>query len=192
MSKKTEKRPMNKRILTIPNLLSFFRLLLIPVFIWSYRVKEDRFLATGILLLSGVTDIVDGIIARKFNMVSDFGKVLDPVADKLSQIAMLYCLLSVFPLMMIPLIATIVKGLYMIFSGLLVIKRTGVVDGADWHGKAATVLLDAMVVVHLLWPQIPKVVSNILIAASTIMVLISFAAYAMRNNRELKEAASRK
>lgn len=183
---------MNKRILTIPNLLSFFRLLLIPVFIWSYRVKEDRFLATGILLLSGVTDIVDGIIARKFNMVSDFGKVLDPVADKLSQIAMLYCLLSVFPLMMIPLIATIVKGLYMIFSGLLVIKRTGVVDGADWHGKAATVLLDAMVVVHLLWPQIPKVVSNILIAASTVMVLISFAAYAMRNNRELKEAASRK
>ena len=82
------------RILTIPNLLSFFRLCLIPVFMWLYCV-EKNYLWTGIILiLSGLTDTVDGIIARKFNMISDLGKVLDPIADKLTQAAMLFCLLT--------------------------------------------------------------------------------------------------
>src|SRR5699024_12022303 len=67
------------KILTIPNLLSFFRLCLIPVFMWLYCVDRN-YLWTGIILIiSGLTDTVDGIIARKFNMISDLGKVLDPI-----------------------------------------------------------------------------------------------------------------
>ena len=62
------------KIITIPNILSFFRLLLIPVIMWLYIVKEAPVLTTVILALSGITDIVDGIIARKCHMVSDFGK----------------------------------------------------------------------------------------------------------------------
>ena len=79
------------KIITIPNVLSFFRLLLIPVIMWLYIVKEDPAYTMVILLLSGITDIVDGIIARKCHMVSDFGKAIDPVTDKLTQIAMLCC-----------------------------------------------------------------------------------------------------
>ena len=80
------------RIITVPNLLSFFRLCLIPVIIWSYCVKKNPLLAGEILLLSGLTDLADGYIARRFHRISNLGKILDPVADKLTQAAMLICL----------------------------------------------------------------------------------------------------
>ena len=98
-----------KKILTIPNLLSLVRLCMIPVIVWLYNGKEDPLWALIVLLLSGATDIIDGIIARRFNMVSDFGKAFDPIADKLTQIAMLFCLVSNFPYMIVPLVILIVK-----------------------------------------------------------------------------------
>ena len=73
------------RIITVPNLLSFFRLCLIPVIIWSYCVKKNPLLAGEILLLSGLTDLADGYIARRFHRISNLGKILDPVADKLTR-----------------------------------------------------------------------------------------------------------
>lgn len=85
-----------KQILTIPNLLSVFRILLIPLIVWLYCGKQDYLLAAWVLLLSGVTDIADGFIARHFHMVSDLGKVLDPIADKLTQTVALVCLLTRF------------------------------------------------------------------------------------------------
>ena len=88
------------RILTLPNLLSFFRILLIPLIIWLY-FRAEYWWAFGMLLLSGATDVVDGWIARTFHLVSDFGKAIDPVADKLTQIAVLLCLMltvALFPL----------------------------------------------------------------------------------------------
>lgn len=109
------------KIITIPNLLSLFRLLLVPVLIWSYCVKKD-YTGTGwILLLSGVTDIADGFIARRFHMISNLGKILDPIADKLTQVTMLFCLFTRFPHMMLLLILMIVKELYMAISGYIVI-----------------------------------------------------------------------
>ena len=89
------------KIITIPNVLSFFRLLLIPVIVWLYIVKKYPIWTMAVLALSGITDIVDGIIARKCNMISDFGKAFDPVADKLTQIAMLFCLVSRFRWMLL-------------------------------------------------------------------------------------------
>ena len=79
-------------IFTIPNLLSAFRLLLVPVIAWLYCGQGDYPLTAGVLLLSGATDIADGFIARRFRMVSDLGKVLDRVADKLTQAVALGCL----------------------------------------------------------------------------------------------------
>jgi phosphatidylglycerophosphate synthase len=100
-----------KKILTIPNLLSFFRLCLIPVMIWLYTIQENYGLTTLVLLLSGITDVVDGIIARKCNMISDFGKAFDPIADKLTQVAMMFCLVTRFPWMILPLVLLVVKEL---------------------------------------------------------------------------------
>lgn len=173
------------KIVTIPNILSLFRLLLIPVIMWLYIVKEGPVLTTVILALSGITDIVDGIIARKCHMVSDFGKAFDPVADKLTQIAMLFCLVSRFKWMLLPLCVMVIKEVTAGILGLLVIRKTGKVDGAVWHGKATTVSLYSMMIIHLIWYNIPGVISGILIGACTALALLSAFMYSRENVRIL-------
>ena len=129
------------RIITVPNLLSFFRLCLIPVIIWSYCVKKNPLLAGEILLLSGLTDLADGYIARRFHRISNLGKILDPVADKLTQAAMLICLFTRFPHVLLLIAIMAGKELYMVVSGCLVIRKTGKVHGADWHGKDSNLFI---------------------------------------------------
>jgi len=174
------------KILTVPNLLSFFRLLLIPVTVWLYTVRHDPVGTCVILVLSGITDVADGIIARKCHMVSDFGKAFDPVADKLTQVAMLFCLVTRFRWMLLPLCVMIVKELTAGILGLAVIRRTGNVDGAVWHGKATTVSLYSMMVIHLVWYNIPGVVSGILIGACTALALLSAYMYTRENVKKLQ------
>lgn len=181
-----------KKILTIPNALSFLRLCLIPVIVWLYNYKQDYSLTLLVLLLSGVTDIVDGIIARKCNMVSDFGKAFDPVADKLTQIAMLFCLVSRFPYMAIPLVLLVVKEVFTGITALISIKRTSTVKGAVWHGKLTTVSLYSMMAVHLLWYNIPKTLSLILVGVCIGIMLMSFIMYAMRNITAIKRGTFEK
>ena len=137
--------PQNK-ILTIPNLLSFFRLCLIPVFMWLYCV-EEKFLWTGILLVvSGVTDTVDGFVARHFNMISDLGKVLDPIADKLTQAARLFCLLTRFPPLIVPLALMVFKTFFLGVNGFLRVTQTGQVVWADGTGHESTGRMSAMLI----------------------------------------------
>lgn len=174
------------KIITIPNMLSLFRLLLIPVIIWLYIVRQDFVWTTVVLTLSGITDIVDGIIARKCHMISDFGKAFDPVADKLTQIAMLLCLVSRFRWMLLPLCVMVIKEVTAAILGLLVIRRTGKVEGAVWHGKATTVLLYSMMIIHLIWYRIPGTVSGILIGAATVMALLSAFLYSKENLEKLR------
>lgn len=174
------------KIITILNILSLFRLLLIPMIMWLYIVKKDPLWTTAILVLSGVTDVVDGIIARKCNMVSDFGKAFDPVADKLTQIAMLFCLMSRYRWMLLPLCVMVAKEVSAGILGLLVIRKTGKVDGAVWHGKATTVSLYSMMAIHLLWFNIPGNISGILIGASTALALLSAFMYTRENVRKLR------
>jgi len=169
------------KIVTIPNILSLFRLLLIPVIIWLYAVKQDPLWTMAVLALSGITDIVDGIIARKCNMVSDFGKAFDPVADKLTQIAMLFCLVTRFRWMLLPLSLLVVKEVSAGIISLLVIRKTGDVYGAVWHGKATTVSLYSMMLLHLIWFDIPPVISGILIGICTALILLSAILYGIRN-----------
>ena len=170
-----------KKIITIPNILSFFRLCLIPVIVWLYTVKQDYLWTLLILLLSAITDIVDGIIARKFNMISDFGKAFDPVADKLTQMAMLFCLVSRFPYMMIPFVLLVVKEVFTGITALITIKRTNTVKGAVWHGKLTTVALYSMMAIHLLWYNIPRTISLILVGICIGIMLMSFIMYAIQN-----------
>ena len=173
------------KIITIPNVLSFFRLLLIPVIVWLYIVKKDPIWTMAVLALSGITDIVDGIIARQWNMISDFGKAFDPVADKLTQIAMLFCLVSRFKWMLLPLCVMVIKEVTAGILGLLVIRKTGKVDGAVWHGKATTVSLYSMMIIHLVWYNIPGVISSIQIGACTALALLSAFMYSRENVRIL-------
>ena len=104
MNKETPKDSIWKNCITIPNMLSVFRLILIPFFVYAYCVEQNFWKTAALLALSGISDTADGYIARRFNMVSDLGKIIDPVADKLTQAAMLLCLLTRYPLMLLPLL----------------------------------------------------------------------------------------
>lgn len=174
------------RIITIPNILSFFRICLLPVLVWLYCVERNDLWTMLVLLLSGATDLADGFIARKFHMVSDLGKVLDPIADKLTQGVMLACLIVRFPLMAVPFSLMLVKEMFMGITGLLAIRRTGKVFGARWHGKAATCLLYFTVILHVAWPGIPAAASGISIAACVLMMAVSLIYYAIDNIKALR------
>ncbi len=176
-----------KKILTVPNILSMIRIAMIPVIVWLYCVEKNYAWAGGLLIFSGVTDVVDGFIARHFHMISDLGKVLDPIADKLTQATVLVCLLMRFPLMVLPLAMMVLKETFMSVTGLLVIRRTGVVISADWHGKAATVLLYATMVIHIFWDGISEAQSALFIGATMVMIAISFFLYGRDNVNALKK-----
>jgi len=174
------------KIFTIPNLLSFLRLVLIPLFLWTYLNMENG-LATGcILLLSGITDTLDGMIARRFNQISNLGKALDPVADKLTQIAMIACLVRRYPRMLYLLLVLCVKELFVMCTSLMAIHRTNDVLSAAWHGKVVTFVLYAVMIVHLLFPSLSSGVSSGLIGLCVALILLSGALYGVRNVQAIR------
>ena len=181
----SENKTENK-IVTIPNLLSLFRLILIPVIIWLYWFRKDYFPAGVLLIISGLTDLADGYIARHFNAVSNIGKILDPIADKLTQAAMLFCLVTRFPLMAAPFGFLVIKEVFIGTTGLLMIRKTGKVVGADFHGKVATTLLYAMMILHIFWIDIPSAVSAVSILICLVSMAFTLLTYGSRNMRVLQ------
>ncbi len=139
-----------------------------------------------LLLLSGLTDVLDGWIARRFHAVSDLGKVLDPVADKLTLLSALAMLLSVWPTLIVPLVLLIIRETLMGITGALAVARTGNVPGAVWHGKVNTALLYLTLFLHILWQDIPRMTSNTLVAACTGMLLLSMVMYLTDNVRRIR------
>lgn len=180
-----EAKDSRHKIITIPNILSIFRLALIPLIVWLY-LSEHYYYSIAALILSGATDVIDGWIARRFNMVSDVGKALDPVADKLTQIAALLCLAINFTSMAVLLIVLVVKEIIMAAFGIAVIKKTGSTYSASWHGKATTCLLYATVIIHIFWHSIPTVLSCILVGICIAMMIFSLVMYSRQNVKRIK------
>ena len=176
---------MKKRsVFNLPNLLSLLRLAMIPLLLWLYLDREAYLLTAAVLVLSGATDVVDGIIARRYDLITDLGKALDPIADKLTQIAMLYCLGTSFPEIRILLAILIVKEVITGIMSLISIGKTGRVDGAQWHGKLTTVLLYAMIVDRI----VPWRFSVLLTLACAGMMVFSMVMYWKRNRDSIREA----
>jgi len=178
------------KIFTIPNILSFFRICLIPVIIWLYLGEGNSIWAGSLLILSGITDLLDGGIARRFEMTSKLGRALDPIADKLTQIALMICLSIRFPLMIIPSILMIARDIFLAITAYLLMQRKGEVLGAVWHGKVATVLLYATMIIHVFFPNISSTVSIILLTACSVMITITFVLYIIRNTKALRQEKS--
>lgn len=164
------------QIFTVPNLLSIVRLTLIPVIVWVYICLQDYPLAVFLIAFSAATDVADGIIARKFHMVSDFGKILDPVADHATQIALLLCLMSRYARMKLLVIAFIVREICMAFMGYLAIRQSSF-NSAKWYGKANTVILYLVMVILILFPGISQAAANALITACIVSVILSLCLY---------------
>lgn len=174
----SDKASSENKLFTIPNVLTIFRILLIPFIVWSYCIKEHE-LMVGILFLSAVTDVADGWIARQYHQVSNFGKALDPVADKLTQGITLICLLLTFPQMIAMFVLMAVKEIVLGILEIIVIKKSGEVKGANWHGKVATVMIYLTMMAHILFiDSITFPVSVGMISCCMVMMALSFVLYA--------------
>lgn len=159
-----DKRLTKQDILTIPNALSVFRILLIPLLMWLYIVKGRHYAAVAVVAVSGLTDIADGFIARRFHMVSDVGKLLDPVADKLTQAALLICLASRYQLIYWVFGLLCLKELVQGGLGLAAVRATGAMMGALWYGKVSTGVFYGTMILLLFFADIPQSWAYTLIA----------------------------
>ena len=175
-----------KEIMTVPNCLSFLRLLLIPVFVVLYMKYEEYGAATLVILISAATDVVDGAIARRFDMISDFGKFLDPVADKLTQAATIICLLSDYSIMWGLIVLFAVKEILMFTFGFLILKRSDVMSSAKWYGKVNTFVTDTVMCVLFFFHDIPGYVGNAMIVTCGVFMVGSVALYMRFYIGELK------
>ena len=115
-----------KEILTIPNLLSLFRLLLIPVYVSIFlnaSAPAHYYLAGSILALSCLTDLIDGKIARRFNMISRVGQVLDPLADKITQFTLIICLAIRYKILWLIVALFVIKESFQLIAGIVTLKQ---------------------------------------------------------------------
>ena len=179
------------RVFTIPNLLSVLRLCMVPGILYAYLGRWDDWLAAGLLLLSGVTDILDGFIARHFHQISSVGRILDPVADKLTQLAVMGCLCVRFTYVLIPLIFLAIKELVNGVIALVMLKKNGSTMNSRWHGKASTVCLYVMMLMLILWPGIPSWVAYAMIGLCIALLGLSFTLYTLGNLRTIRQASQK-
>ena len=135
----------------IPNILTIVRFFIIP-FIVYYLIKDEYLCAFIILILSGATDVLDGTIARKFNFITNFGKLIDPLADKVTQLSILCTLVfkGIIPLWIV--IIVLLKEAFMV-SGASFLYGRDLVVSSKWYGKASTVLFYLAIAVSLLTKQ---------------------------------------
>lgn len=168
------------QFLTIPNLLSYLRLALIPPIVWLYCVQRSYTAAAWVMAVSAATDIIDGWIARHFKLVTDWGKIIDPIADKLTQIAICFCLAWRFVPVRFMLVLLVLKEIYMGIIGLVFIHKTDSVEGAVWYGKLNTVLFFFTALFLILFPAMPLPAVIALVSIESASIILSMILYTAR------------
>ena len=171
-----------KEIFTIPNLLSLFRLILIPVYIILYLNATDAadyILAAAILAVSCITDMIDGKIARHFNLISTVGKILDPVADKATQFSLIICLALKYPVLWYLVVLFVIKEGFMLIAGGLRLKKGKMLKGALMSGKVCTTVLFISLILMVLLPNLSNFTVNTIAVVDTLFMLFAFADYAL-------------
>ena len=179
-----------KEILTLPNLLSSVRLILAILFLGTferYGTVQYRSLLVLLVIAAAATDILDGRIARSFNSVSQFGRILDPVADKAMQGVMLAYLVPRYPLAELVLILFAVKECYMMVTGWKVIMETRTTIEPQWHGKLNTAVTYVVVMLLMVGPRLPYSTSNVLIGACAVCMAMSLGMYASQFREILEQ-----
>ena len=147
-----------KDYFNVPNLLCYIRLILLPVFLFMYRSateSADYVRAFVLLAFAMLTDALDGFIARRFNCVTQWGKMIDPIADKLLQFVLALALLGNYPQMWLFVIVFMIKEFYMSFMNLWLVKYDPEIVRARVFGKVVTVLIDVTVGLLLIFTKVP-------------------------------------
>ena len=161
----------SKEIFSIPNILGYFRILLIPFFMYTYlnaKTVSDYYAPAVIVGVSSITDMFDGLIARKFNMVTELGKLIDPLADKLTQGALIICFAVKYQYMRYLLALYVIKEGFMLVAGLFMLHHNGgKLNGAKWFGKVSTALVYIVMfnlfLIPIFFPEMSENVINALI-----------------------------
>ena len=169
-----------KEVFTIPNLLSLFRLVLIPVYVVIYlnaTQMHEYFLAGTILAVSCLTDMIDGKIARRFNMISTVGKILDPIADKLTQFTLTLCLSIEYPILRFVLVLFVIKEGFQGIMGLINLRKGKMLPGALLAGKVCTTVLFLSLIVLVLLPDLRPEIVNAIALMDTTFLSYSFVTY---------------
>lgn len=188
-------KKIKKEYFSIPNLMGYFRILLIPVFLYLYGTADSKgeylwaFVILGISLL---TDFFDGKIARKYHMVTDFGKALDPVADKLTQGALALAVLHNYPIMDIFLVIFLIKEIYMAFMGLYLKKKKNIWNGAQWHGKICTAVVDIGIFILLSFPDLSYEAAHVLVDIMIVSIIFSLVKYVRYHLAVLEKHSNKK
>ena len=187
----TDSKEASNKIITIPNILTVFRLLLIPVMVWCYCIKGEYLWTMAVIMLSGFTDVTDGYIARKYKLITNFGKFMDPLADKLLVAAALICFIELGR--MPAWIVLIIISREFIISGFrLVAAEGGKVIAAGYWGKVKTAVTMVTIIFMipnfgLMFPATHAVyiIEQIMVYASLALTVISLVDYLMKNKEVL-------
>lgn len=169
-----------KEVFTIPNILSLFRLALIPVYVIIYlnaTELQEYFIAASILAVSCLTDMIDGQIARRFHMTSTLGKILDPVADKLTQFTLTFCLSIKYPVLRHVLILFVIKESFQGIVGFAHLCNRKMLSGALPAGKICTTVLFVSLIILVLLPELNSKIVNGIAITDTVFLSHAFIHY---------------
>lgn len=169
-----------KEILSIPNLLSLFRLALIPVYVVIYLNATSAahyYLAGGILAVSCLTDMIDGKIARKFDMITKLGIFLDPVADKATQFTLTICLAIKYPILWNLAVFFVLKEGFQLIAGFVMFHKGKMLKGALLPGKICTTVLFVSLIILVMNPGASKEFVNWVTLVDSAFMAISLISY---------------
>ena len=176
--------------MNLPNKLTVLRVLMVPFFVLFMLTDlggvANKWIALAIFVVASLTDLLDGKIARKYNLVTNFGKFMDPLADKLLVCSALICLSNVIP----KWIVIIIISRELIISGFRTIAAdNGIVIAASYWGKIKTVCQMLMIIWLILDLELPfyHLIGQVLIYVSLILTIISLADYIAKNKEVLKD-----
>jgi len=177
--------------MNLPNKLTIFRVILIPFFVLSLQPsfgQIGRYIAVAIFIIASLTDLLDGKIARKYNLVTNFGKLMDPLADKLLVCTAMICLLDL-RLLPAKVVIIIIAREFIISAFRLIAASNQVVIAAGMWGKFKTTFQMIMVVALLLHFDVPgyQYLEYALIGIATALTIISLLDYLIKNKDVLKE-----
>ena len=185
------KKDWKKDIFTIPNVLSLFRLALIPVYVVIYLNAEEAreyYLSAAILAVSCLTDLIDGQIARRFNMMTTLGKFLDPLADKATQFTLIVCLAVRYPVLLYLVGLFVVKEGFQLIAGAFKWRKGKILNRALLAGKICTTVLFVSLILMVMLPTLSEQTVTIITIIDAVFMIISFVHYILAYCGKVKKA----
>ena len=169
-----------KKNINVPNTLTVIRFIVIVPMV-QFLLKEEYIQAGIMILISALSDMMDGFLARRLNQVTDLGKILDPIADKLTLIAVVICVNVLYPEVMPFVLVLFAKELLMLAGGAFLLKFRIRPPAAKWFGKLSTVLfyssITTLIMLKAIWGYNNDILTLTLLSVTTVSMLFSLVMY---------------